>query len=83
LEEKGGRKELDGEDESSPALEESPEERERQRKRNEVRESFSLPPVLTSKTEILTKQLTEEAQKDPVALAQIIRSWLNEGTQKH
>jgi len=68
--------------ESAATMEDASKERERQRKRAEVRESFNLPPVLTSKTEILTKQLTEEAEKDPVALAQIIRSWLNEGTQK-
>ena len=44
----------------------------------EIRESFKLPPMLTTKTEVLTKQLIEEARKDPNALAQIIRSWLNE-----
>lgn len=42
---------------------------------------FKLPPVLTSKTEVLTKQLTDEAQKDPAVLAQIIRTWLNEERQ--
>jgi flagellar M-ring protein FliF len=44
----------------------------------EIRESFKLPPMLTTKTEVLTKQLIEEARKDPSALAQIVRSWLNE-----
>ncbi len=44
----------------------------------EVREAFKLPPMVTTKTEILTKQLLEEARQDPSALAQIIRSWLNE-----
>ena len=44
----------------------------------EIRESFKLPPMLTTKTEVLTKQLIEEARKDPSSLAQIIRSWLNE-----
>ena len=44
----------------------------------EIREAFKLPPMLTTKTEVLTKQLIEEARKDPSALAQIIRSWLNE-----
>ena len=42
---------------------------------------FKLPPVLTTKTEVLTKQLTDEAQKDPAVLAQIIRTWLNEERQ--
>ncbi|MGA7416019.1 MAG: flagellar M-ring protein FliF C-terminal domain-containing protein, partial [Bryobacteraceae bacterium] len=80
---KRGQGELSAMDnESAAALEGASNEHDRQRKRAELRESFNLPPVLTSKTEILTKQLTEEAEKDPVALAQIIRSWLNEGTQK-
>jgi flagellar biosynthesis/type III secretory pathway M-ring protein FliF/YscJ len=34
--------------------------------------------MITTKTELLTKQVTEEARKDPAALAQIIRTWLNE-----
>lgn len=41
-------------------------------------EEYRLPPMLTTKTEILTKQVLEEAAKDPVAVAQIVRSWLNE-----
>jgi flagellar M-ring protein FliF len=45
---------------------------------SDIRESFKLPPIVTTKTEILTKQLVEEAREDPAALAQIIRSWLNE-----
>jgi flagellar M-ring protein FliF len=44
----------------------------------EIRESFKLPPMVTTKTEVLTKQVIEEARKDPSALAQIVRSWLNE-----
>lgn len=49
---------------------------------SEVRETFRLPPLSTTKTEVLTKQVIEEARKDPAALAQIIRSWLNEGKQQ-
>jgi flagellar biosynthesis/type III secretory pathway M-ring protein FliF/YscJ len=30
------------------------------------------------KTEVLTKYLTEEAKKDPVAMGQLVRTWLNE-----
>jgi flagellar M-ring protein FliF len=44
----------------------------------EGREAFSLIPVGTTKSEILTQHVAEEARKDPAALAQIIRSWLNE-----
>jgi flagellar M-ring protein FliF len=51
---------------------------EKHKKLMEASADFKLPPMLTSKTEVLTKQLSEEAQKDPMALAQIIRTWLNE-----
>jgi flagellar M-ring protein FliF len=44
----------------------------------EMKEAYKLPPMITTKTEMLTKQVTEEARKDPAALAQIIRTWLNE-----
>ena len=41
-------------------------------------ESFILPEIMTTKSEVLTKQVAEEARKDPAALAQIVRTWLNE-----
>jgi flagellar M-ring protein FliF len=44
----------------------------------EGREAFSLIPAGTTKSEVLTQHVAEEARKDPAALAQIIRSWLNE-----
>lgn len=44
----------------------------------EVAGDFKLQPILTTKTEVLTRQLSEEAHKDPAVLAQIIRTWLNE-----
>jgi flagellar biosynthesis/type III secretory pathway M-ring protein FliF/YscJ len=46
----------------------------------EIKEAYKLPPMITTKTELLTKQVTEEARKDPAALAQIIRTWLNESS---
>jgi flagellar biosynthesis/type III secretory pathway M-ring protein FliF/YscJ len=46
----------------------------------EMKEAYKLPPMITTKTELLTKQVTEEARKDPAALAQIIRTWLNESS---
>lgn len=39
---------------------------------------FKLPPMLTTKTEVLTRQVAEEARKDPAALAQVVRTWLSE-----
>ena len=35
-------------------------------------------PVSTKKGEVLKKHITEEAKKDPVAIAQLVRAWLNE-----
>ena len=48
----------------------------------EVRDSFRLPPLTTTKTEVLTRQVVEEARKDPSAMAQIVRSWLNEAASR-
>jgi len=39
---------------------------------------LKLPPVGTKKTEVLAKHLVETVKKDPVAAAQILRSWLYE-----
>ena len=41
----------------------------------------SAPAIAGSNAELLTKQLIEEAKKDPAALAQIVRTWLNESQQ--
>jgi flagellar M-ring protein FliF len=40
--------------------------------------NFELSPMLTTRTEVLTKHVAEQARKDPAALAQIIRTWLND-----
>lgn len=44
----------------------------------EALKSLRLPPMKTKKTEALTKHLADEAQKDPVAMAQLVRTWLEE-----
>jgi flagellar M-ring protein FliF len=38
--------------------------------------SLNIPEVSTKKAEVLVKQIKKEAKKDPVAAAQVIRSWL-------
>lgn len=43
----------------------------------EVLATLKLPPVKTKKTEVLVKHISTEAKKDPVALAQVVRTWLN------
>jgi flagellar M-ring protein FliF len=45
-----------------------------------LQEAFKLPEGGTTKTEILTRQVNDQAHKDPAALAQIVRTWLNEPT---
>jgi flagellar M-ring protein FliF len=44
----------------------------------EALKALKLPTVTSKKTEILSKHLTEEAKKDPVSTAQVLRTWLNE-----
>jgi flagellar M-ring protein FliF len=44
----------------------------------EAPKPFTLAPPMTTKADVLTKHIAAEAQKDPAALARIIRSWLNE-----
>lgn len=41
---------------------------------------FKLTPIEISKTELLTKQVHEQVEKDPAALARIVRTWLNESS---
>lgn len=43
----------------------------------EVLNSLRLPPVKTKKAEVIIKHLGQEAKKDPLALALVVRTWLN------
>ena len=40
---------------------------------------LKFPEINTKKTEILTKHIVAEAKKDPGMMAQVVRSWLNDG----
>ena len=40
--------------------------------------SLKIPAATSKKTEILAKHLSDEAKKDPVSTAQVLRSWLND-----
>jgi len=53
-------------------------EAERERQELEALTSMKLPKVTTKKAEVLTKHLVEAAKKDPVATAQVLRTWLRE-----
>lgn len=52
-------------------------EDERQRQELEVLNSLKLPPS-TKKSEVLRKHISDETKQDPGAVAQLIRTWLNE-----
>ena len=45
---------------------------------NQALQALKVPNVNTKKAEVLTKHITEGAEKDPAAMAQLLRTWLNE-----
>ncbi len=51
----------------------------REKQAQEMLKSLKLPPVSTKKTEVLAKHIAEEAKKDPGMMAQVIRTWMQEG----
>jgi flagellar M-ring protein FliF len=53
-----------------------------ERQAAEALSSLKVQPVVTKKTEVLTKHISEEAKKDPTAMAYIVRSWLSESEQR-
>jgi flagellar M-ring protein FliF len=50
---------------------------EQARKDAEAMLQLKLPPVQTKKTEVIKKHIAAEAKKDPTAMAQVVRTWLN------
>lgn len=50
---------------------------EQARKDAEAMLQLKLPEVQTKKTEIIKKHIAAEAKKDPTAMAQVVRTWLN------
>jgi flagellar M-ring protein FliF len=50
---------------------------EQQRQEAEAMLALKLPPASTKKSEVLIKHISAEVKKDPAAMAQVIRSWLN------
>jgi flagellar M-ring protein FliF len=50
---------------------------EKARQEAETLMKLKLPAVSTKKTEVLTKHIAAEAKKDPLAMAQVVRSWLH------
>jgi flagellar M-ring protein FliF len=50
----------------------------KERQELEALASLKAPTVKTQKTEVLSKHLSAETKKDPMAMAHILRTWLNE-----
>jgi flagellar M-ring protein FliF len=50
---------------------------EQERKNAAALAQLKLPTGTTNKTEVLTKHIAAEAKKDPVVIAQVVRSWLH------
>lgn len=55
---------------------------EQARKDAEAMLQLKLPEVQTKKTEVIKKHIAAEAKKDPTAMAQVVRSWLNGENQR-
>jgi flagellar M-ring protein FliF len=55
---------------------------EQARKDAEAMLQLQLPQVATKKTEVIKKHIAAEAKKDPTAMAQVVRTWLNGENQR-
>jgi flagellar M-ring protein FliF len=55
---------------------------QRERQTAEALNALKLPPVTTKKGEVLTRHILDETKKDPKAVAQIMRTWINEAPSK-
>lgn len=44
----------------------------------ELLRSIRVPELTTKKAEVLVKHITEQAKREPIAMAQLLRSWLSE-----
>ena len=55
---------------------------QRAKKEAEALMAMKLPAVATKKTEVLTKHIATESKKDPTAMAQVVRSWLDGENQR-
>jgi len=53
-------------------------EHEAARLEEEALKSLALPPPETKKSQILAKHIREGAHKDPAAMAQLVRTWMND-----
>ncbi len=52
------------------------------RQESEALLALKIPAVATKKTEVLVKHIAAEAKKDPTAMAQVVRSWIDGESQR-
>ena len=50
----------------------------KQQQEAEALNALKLPPVTTKKAEVLAKHITEQAKKDSMSMAQVLRTWMSE-----
>ena len=50
----------------------------KQQQESEALNALKMPPVTTKKTEVLTKHISEQAKKDSMGMAQVLRTWMSE-----
>lgn len=50
---------------------------EQQRLEAEAMAALQLPPITSKKSDVLVKHISGEVKRDPAAMAQVVRSWLN------
>jgi flagellar M-ring protein FliF len=53
---------------------------QRQRQEAEALKSLKMP-IITKKTEVLTKHIAEQAKKDSVVMAQVLRAWMSDSSE--
>jgi flagellar biosynthesis/type III secretory pathway M-ring protein FliF/YscJ len=56
---------------------------ENARKEAEALMNLPLPDAQTKKSDVLTKHIAAEAKRDPVAVAQVVRTWLDGDKPKY
>ena len=54
----------------------------KQQQEAEALNALKLPPVTTKKAEVLTKHISEQAKKDSMGMAQVLRTWMSESSSE-
>jgi len=54
---------------------------QKQKQETDVLNSLKLHPVTTKKAEVLSKHISEQAKKESIAMAQVVRTWMTDKNQ--